>query len=249
MQHSTEEETRLKSFSRPAYFHGQLLGVHHFESEQEYFKKKLWMLNRMTHGCGVVCGLDIQVRGDLSVVVTPGLAIDGAGREIVVPCESKKIPIEPVPPNDTTQPGAHCGEEWVRIVICYCERQTDPEPVLSGGCDSNDRCANGSVREGYEIHTIEGRAPEVCVDAKIPNLIKGNCVNYRALADWVSAPCDDHCEQCIVLGNVRRPPQGGRLDSTYIDNSVRPIVFTPALLWQLILALTHESQNRRGNKN
>lgn len=252
MRHSTEEETRLKSFSRPAYFHGQLLGVHHFESEQEYIKRKLWMLNRMVSGYGVVCGLDLQVGDDdLSVVVTPGLALDRCGREIVVPCQSKKIPIEPMPAPDPAapQPAGPCADDWVRVVICYCERQADPEPVLAGGCDSNDRCANGSIREGYEIHTLDGKAPEPCVDSNIPNLVKGNSVNYRALADWVSAPCDECHDPCIVLGNVRRPAVGGHVEAAHIDNSVRPIVFTPALLWQLVLALSHDSQNRRGGKN
>src|SRR5262245_1164242 len=94
------EGAGVTSFSRPRYFYGQLLDVRHFESEQEYFKRKLWMLNRMVSGCGVVCGLDVEPGDDHhSVVVTAGLALDKCGREIVVPHRSKAIPIESVPPD------------------------------------------------------------------------------------------------------------------------------------------------------
>src|SRR4029453_1272983 len=151
----------VMSFSRPRYFYGQLLDVRHFESEQEYFKRKLWMLNRMVSGYGVVCGLDVQVGDDdHSVVVMPGLALDKFGREIVVPHRSKKVPIESRPPKDPEKTekkeqykdeGGHCDDDWVHLVICYQECRTDPEPVLSGGCDEGDRCSPGAVREGYDL--------------------------------------------------------------------------------------------------
>src|SRR3954465_8165123 len=102
---TTDESAELRGFSRPGYFHGQLLDVRHFESEQEYFKRKLWMLNRMVSGYGVVCGLDVRVGDDdHSVGVQAGLALDKCGREIVVPCQSKKIPIEPVPVEEEGTP-------------------------------------------------------------------------------------------------------------------------------------------------
>jgi hypothetical protein len=251
MYHSTDEETCLKSFSRPRYFYGQLLDVRHFEAEQEYFKRKLWMLNRMVSGFGVVCGLDVQVGSDgLSVVVTPGLAIDKHGREIVVPCQSKETKIDPLPATDSAQPEPeHCGGEWAHLVVCYCESKADPEPVLAGGCDTNERCSPGTVREGYELRVRDGKAPPVSVDCQIPHLIKGNAVNYRALVDWVSAPCDDCEDPCITLGNIRRPQGGGTLDANDIDISVRPVVFSLDLLWELVLALTHEAQSRRTGKS
>lgn len=251
MPYSTDEETCLKSFSRPRYFYGQLLDVRHFEAEQEYFKRKLWMLTRMVSGFGVVCGLDVQVGGDdFSVVVTPGLALDKHGREIVVPCRSKKVKVDPMPAPDPAKPEPeHCGSEWAHLAICYCESQADPEPVLAGGCDSNERCSPGAVREAYDLRVRDGKAPEVSVDCQIPQLIKGNSVNYRALVEWVSAPCDDCEDPCITLGNIRRPQAGGRLDATDIDISVRPVVFSLDLLWELVLALTHETQSRRTGKN
>ncbi|MEZ5351533.1 MAG: hypothetical protein R2762_02770 [Bryobacteraceae bacterium] len=240
----------LKSFSRPRYFYGQLLDVRHFESEQDYFKRKIWMLNRMVSGYGVVCGLDVQVGADdHSVIVKPGLALDKCGREIVVHCDSNAVTIEPMPADndgDKKEQARHCEDEWVHLAICYEECKTSPEPVMAGGCDSSERCSPGAIREGYELRVIPGKAPEISVDCDIPNLIKGNSVNYRALADWVSAPCESESETCITLANIRR---GATVELSDIDISARPIVYSLDLLWQLVVALTHETQSRRSGKN
>jgi hypothetical protein len=267
----TEGCAAVNSFSRPRYFYGQLLDVRHFESEQEYFKRKLWMLNRMVSGYGVVCGLDVQVaEGDRGVVVMPGLALDKCGREIVVPCRSKTVVIDPVPPKE---PGPQYGDkkdsykeppykesgykdnddyredDWVHLVICFREQRTDPEPVLAGGCDDTDRCAPGAVREGYELRLVPGRAPDISVDPSIPNLIKGNSLNYRALVEWVSAPCDEHSGTCVTLANIRRPSGDNSVELSDIDISVRPLVYSLDLLWELFLSLTHDTQSRRTGKH
>jgi hypothetical protein len=80
-------ETLLRTLQAPRrnrYFYGKRMDVQHFQMEQDYGKLKLWLLNRMTFGKGVVCGLDVSVDGTL-ICVEPGFAIDGLGREIVVP--------------------------------------------------------------------------------------------------------------------------------------------------------------------
>jgi hypothetical protein len=260
MNYTTDEATGVKSFTRPRYFYGQLLDVRHFESEQEYFRRKLSLLNQMVSGYGVVCGLDVKPGpDDHSVVVEPGLALDKWGREIVAPCQSKKVPIESMPPSDATKPsGEHhyeesdegCGpDNWVHLVICYCERKTDPEPVFSGGCEPQDSCSHGAVREMYELKLVPGRAQPISVDCVIPGLIKGNNVNYRALCHWVSEPCDQFDDPCITLANIRRPPADGVVDENDIDICVRPIVFSLDLLWELVLDLTHETYSRRTAKS
>lgn len=246
----------VRSFTRPRYFHGQLLDVRHFESEQAYFKRKQWMLNRLISGFGVVCGLDVQVgEDDHSVVVMPGVAIDRRGREIVVPSRSKKIPIEPKPPqegeggrNGRSDDGC-CDDDWVHLVICYDECKTDPEPVLSGGCEGPQRCSAGAIREGYALHLEPGKARDIPVDPSIPNLIKGNNVNYRALAEWVSMPCDRCGDACIALANIRLPTGEATVELSHIDIAVRPIVYSLDVLWELVLSLAHETQNRRAGKN
>ena len=262
MQDDTVECDALRSFSRPRYFHGQLLDVRHFESEQAYFKRKHWMINRLVSGFGVVCGLDVQVGPDeQGVVVLAGLALDKLGREIVVPARSKPLAIPSRPPQDPPAAGKNgngpsarngeecCDDDWVHLVLCYAECRTDPEPVLAGGCDTTTRCSPGAIREGYSLSLEAGKAPDTPVDSVIPGLIKGNSVNYRALVDWVSAPCDcDDAPGCITLANIHLPAAGRTLELADIDISARPIVYGLDVLWELLLALSHETPARRGGK-
>ena len=267
MQDESVECDALRSLSRPRYFHGQLLDVRHFESEQAYFIRKERLLNRLVLGFGVVCGLDVQLGpDDQSVVVMPGLALDKQGREIVVPVASKPLAVpsrpapDPQPPGDSTAAARNggrssreeeggCEDDWVHLVVCYEECRTDPEPVLGGGCDTTSRCSPGAIREGYSLSLQPGRAPDIPVDSVVAGLVKGNSVNYRALAEWVSLPCDcDPCPGCITLANIRLPDAGTTLELSNIDIAVRPIVYGLDVLWELVLALSHETQARRGGK-
>ena len=83
---------------RNRYFYGKMLDVFHFELEQQYFNSKRWLLNRLVSGYGVLCGLNVQLTSDYqSVVVTPGIAIDKCGHEIVV-CQLSESLLLPSPP-------------------------------------------------------------------------------------------------------------------------------------------------------
>lgn len=268
MQNDTVECDALRSFSRPRYFYGQLLDVRHFESEQAYFKRKHWMRNRLVDGFGVICGLDVVVGADgQSVVVQPGVALDKQGREIVVPARTKALPI-PRAQDDGVLPdgverlnagtatqgtqrsaGGHCDGEWVRLVICYDECKSDPEPVMGGGCEST-RCSPGAIREGYSLALLPGQAEPIATDSGIERVIKNGNVDYYALVQWVSAPCDcDSGPGCITLANIRLPAAGEALTLSNIDIAVRPIVYSLDLLWELVLALSHDTPSRRNGKN
>src|SRR5262245_41536107 len=88
-------EDMLRPFVRNRYFYGKLLDVHHLEMEQDYVNGKRWLLNRLVTGAGVLCGLDLRVTSDhKNVRVTPGMAIDYAGREIVVPRQTEPVTLE-----------------------------------------------------------------------------------------------------------------------------------------------------------
>jgi len=260
---SSKTCTELKGFMQTRYFYGQRLDVRHFESEQKYVRGKLWMLNRLVHGFGVVCGLDVTLGDDRkSVVVQPGLALDKAGREIVVPCPSARQPIpaaEPEPdkpagtaPPSTEGPQKDCCDDhnYVTVCVCFHACESDPEPVLAGSCDSAQRCAPGAIRERYKIVIRPGKAPAIPVDTLIPDLLLGNRINYPAIARWVTEPCPCLPEDtCIPLANVRRLPSTGTIETTDIDITIRPVVYGNDLLYELILALLNgDPQNRRSGK-
>jgi hypothetical protein len=214
------------------------------------------MLNRLVHGFGVVCGLDVTLGDDRkSVVVQPGLALDKAGREIVVPCPTLKQPIppaEPEPGGTTSATEKECCDEhnYVTVFVCFHACESDPEPVLAGSCDTTQQCAPGAIRERYKVVVRPGKSPAIRVDSLIPDLLLGNRINYPAIARWVSDPCPCVPEDtCIPLANVRRLPAAGTIETTDIDITIRPVVYGNDLLYEMVLALLGgDSQNRRSGK-
>jgi hypothetical protein len=90
----TDGQGGLTTPRRNRFFHGKMMDVYHFEMETGYGISMRRTLNRLVAGYGVLCGLDV-VQGDdpCSVRVTPGAAIDGWGREIIVPTDSQSVRI------------------------------------------------------------------------------------------------------------------------------------------------------------
>jgi hypothetical protein len=252
---------QLHSFEHPRYFYGQLLGVRHFEAEQEYFKGKLAALNRMVIGSGVACGLDVRPDDTdaTKVVVTPGYAIDLWGREIVVPCRSAPVSIEPwvPPPSEQNRPAQQEGrdccdqeERTVQLVLCYRECKTGAEPSLASDCDAS-HCTHGTVREGYELSLRPGCADKIDTNPELHDPFRNKPFNYAELVYWITRTCqpclDPHADPCIVLANIVRPDPGKPVDT--IDITVRPIVYTLDLLLELVLALGSDPQARRGGRS
>jgi hypothetical protein len=72
---------------RVNYFHGKLLSADDLRDDQTYFRQRLRRLNQRLYGDGVVSGLKVSIRnsnGVARVEITPGVAIDPTGEEIVV---------------------------------------------------------------------------------------------------------------------------------------------------------------------
>ena len=106
---ATSSDTDLKTFARNRYHHGQLLTDQSFQLEQHYVKEKIWLGNRLITGYGVVCGLDVKLGDDrCSVYVTPGVAIDKWGREIIVPADTAP---QPLPRGPKGEEGGGYGEK------------------------------------------------------------------------------------------------------------------------------------------
>lgn len=74
---------------RNRYFTGKYLTARDFQGEQDFMLSRMRLHNRLLHGWGIVCGLEVMPHPDERcrdqyVVVCPGIAIDCRGREIVV---------------------------------------------------------------------------------------------------------------------------------------------------------------------
>lgn len=83
------DPSKLVRLVRPNYFDGKLMTAADFRAEQNYQRDARWLHNRMLHGYGIVAGLEVgmdeSANGATQITVAPGYALDGWGREIVLP--------------------------------------------------------------------------------------------------------------------------------------------------------------------
>lgn len=279
---------------RNRYFHGKMMDVFQFELETEYLNAKRWLLNWLVTGYGVVCGLDVRPgpEGSDAVVITPGLAIDRYGREILVDAETRPIPIpselleetgggyhpEPGYGGDEQPPGQGYGkpeqgygkggrgpgqggyghrepeeECWVHVLLCYHECLAEPALVMAGDCCHQEPCEPGVIRERYKVLFRPGKLDCPWPELVIPDVVSSDGrIDYSTLARWVSNECPRCPEDpCIPLANLRLVKEGDRhrCHPGDIDISVRPIVYSNELLFQLLLSsLIEAPRYRRENE-
>lgn len=242
---TSKTEYLVSSLQKPVrnrYFYGKHLDVHHFEVEQRYFNSKRWLLNRLVSGFGVVCGLNIVRSEDDnrdSVIVKPGLAIDKWGREIIAVKDSRPTKVAPPLPGST-----RAGEErYIYLCMEYLECDAEPVPVLSSECGTGQTCMPDEIHERYKITIHPGRAPEIGRRCHIPDLTNDETgeIDYDVMAKWVSERCPPAAEDpCIPLAQIQFGESG---TDWSIDITVRPLVYTNDLLYEMILAMTEPDKN------
>jgi len=154
-------------FTSLRFHFGMLLGVDDFETEKAYHRGRLRLHNGWLHGAGVVWGLGVsldQVRSE--VRVEPGLALDGAGRELhldAAACldpgawfdrhEDEVTPAETPPAGADVAFDAHVEARWASCL-------TRPVPALAEPCeDARVDSAYSRVYETIDLRLVPGLAP------------------------------------------------------------------------------------------
>jgi hypothetical protein len=160
----------------PRYFPRQLITSDDLTLEQEYFRNKLRMHNRMMHGWGVVCGAQVCMvprgkgNGEFEpwkVYVKPGYILGPCGDEIVIDCgrvvdlrTSGVTGVTGEPCVDAVDPWCvevfeREGPDTLFIAVRYKQEATRPVRVQPAGCGCDDtRCENSRWRDGYEIKVL-----------------------------------------------------------------------------------------------
>jgi hypothetical protein len=152
----------VAEFSRLRYFHGQPLSALDLRREQAYHLDKARLRNRLLHGWGIVCGLDLRVavKQDCrpeendptatEVIVVPGSAIDCAGNEIVVR-HPRPVYVSDLLKSDDLE-RLHKKPGTVYLTLCYAEVLADPSrPLLAHGCEPPPSCEYARTIETYQI--------------------------------------------------------------------------------------------------
>lgn len=88
-----ETQCHMIADKRNRYYTGKYMTARDFRDEQDYFLSHHRLHNRLMHGWGVLYGLQVTPHpGDCPahVVVTPGIAIDCCGRELIL---RKPLPV------------------------------------------------------------------------------------------------------------------------------------------------------------
>jgi hypothetical protein len=223
------------NFKKARYFHGMLMTERDFQDEQKYHIEKRKLVNRMLHGYGVVCGLQIKPTtptASSTITISPGLALDCNGNEIYV---NKEISLnlekirkpEPVMTakktfcNKDTESG---DEERMYIIIRYDERDTDQVPIYAPGGDCKEKvCENSRKQEGFCIDYTYVRpcdAPkppnDPCIGEKKDEDIRK--LIFEDLLNPCHEPC---CDSKVVLGSIsisESDPSGTKIENFMINN-------------------------------
>lgn len=249
---------RLGKLSEPRrnnYFYGKLLDELHFRMEQDYFNGKRWLLNRLILGEGVVCGLDVTIQ-DGKLCMTPGVAIDALGREIVVPAA---VCIDPwTVTDDCGQPTRELSkneEHEVYLCLAYKECAADFTPVLVTDCNTPEQCTPGTIVESFCLLVRETKPPTTSHEGEPPALPdRPKPELCSALINGVDSsgrredvckvlstdPCAIPSENpCVVLAGVTLKDDGtiGNEADEFDRCSHRPVVYSNAVLFDLILCL------------
>lgn len=220
---------------RNNYFYGKLMDVVQFSKEQSYVNQKRWLLNRLLFGSGVVCGLDIIVDPQASgrLRLQPGIALDAAGHEIIVP-----EPVRFNPRQLTDEKGHPVGAPLpsgaVDVCLRYVEKRADLVPVLVADCDAPGNCAASTIREGFRVIVREADPnppkPHKCELGEFP-LPAGEKL-HELLCKRIDAECPPiAADTCVMLARVTLPNG----INTFLN---RQLVYNNPLLEQLIVCLS-----------
>lgn len=130
------------------------------------------------------------------------------------------------------------GGPYKHLCICYHECPTDPSPALGGDCDSQALCTPGSIREKYCLKLCDGKLCPASTTSTLQSVISNGVLNYGMLATYVTnlQCCAPSTDCCIALANIQIPVQGSQYTQNSIDITIRPLVYTADLLYELMLA-------------
>lgn len=230
---------------RNHFFFGKMMGVAQFEQEQRYGLGQRWLINRLTLGAGILCGLEIdRVGGALKIRIKPGVAVDAIGREIVVP-----VPYD----FDPFDVSAHCGVTAApvetgsyHLCLAYHECASDPLPVQqSADCLGAPDCEHDTTVESFALSLApigaETGAPFACDQWLVPRSTGDNETSPPLMADLqaqLASMLKTGCpapprHPCVVLGTVII--SGNAVKNVEPDG--RRYVYSQAQLLDMILCL------------
>ncbi len=263
----------LKSFERNNYFYGKLMTVRDFQLQSDFHAGQLQLVNRLVHGVGVVCGLEInpaietkinvKIGNDILFTIAPGVALDCCGKEIIIP-EKYQGDIAAIKDYDA-QPKLY-------IYLKHKEEDFENVPVGGGSSCGNDSCCPNRTRETFSI-VVSKDGPTGCSEFELDkqwenegglpefqseiNSLKGE-INEILSADWreieaktlvaIKELMKNTCPECKsedgrVLLAVVTNQNGTIAVNDNETIKYRNLVLSNPLLYELINTHMHDMDN------
>jgi hypothetical protein len=191
---------QVPHLERNNYYYGKTLSARDLSAEQAYFNQKRWLINRMTLGWGIVCGLETTLHGDC-VVVERGLALDCCGRELLV-CAREGVSVSRIADALKVDPAKdHCETRWA-LCLEYVECRTEPVN-LPRSCDHEGHGQEyNRIRDGYRLvirpfdDECMGNHDESC--CPYPGLGQATSIHRALYERSRECPACRDCE-CVLL--------------------------------------------------
>ena len=189
----------LPTPTRNEYWHGKSMGVDEFVRDQQYHRTIQQTLTRLTVGCGVLCGLSVARHGAAGAAISPGAAVDGDGRLIVV---ARAITLDDLgrwicatDDRQPTLPGHY------RLCLIHHECPIAPAPVLVTDCDTRVECRPGAIEERYRLEarlTERSHCDDPCPACSQRSTGRGSC----RCGDGQRS-CASECDDCVAIAWFR----------------------------------------------
>ena len=183
-----------------------------------------------------------------------GLAIDWTGREIIVPThdEARRWTV----PDSVHQaakkfqqiPDPKSGKPKGKVISSGPCSATRTTRTRIRAVDSDPGA--GTIHEKYEVCFDPHKAPPVSCRCRVPNLFDDAAAVHAMLAKWVAQHTARARIPCITLANLTLDADDKDADcgDDPIDITVRPLVYSNDLLFEMILGLLESSDDSTSSK-
>jgi hypothetical protein len=201
MERPDATEDRLTSPERINFFKGQLLTDDDFGAEQLYFVGKDQRHNCSVHGTGVICGLGIAGNADGTVTVEPGMALDGFGREIIVPEAHRLDPMLLTDEDGGTRDPRADGT----FLLCLKYREAPDQPTPSATGFGQETVSNRTTETYRLLIRSVPSAGEASLSEERGIVVEANDEHRRKdddglLLEALVSGCSPSNDDCVVLG-------------------------------------------------
>jgi hypothetical protein len=174
------DRDQKETLRRVAYAPGMLLGLEATRAEQDYHRRRLTRHAYWLHGCGTVAGLRVILSGNdpgnpdtvvrVRLIVTPGVGVDGLGREVTVPEPfgidlGAWLTVRHKDPDawgalirDGLDPDANVL--WLKVTMRYQDGPGSVQPVMAVAANAGtDPVSPSRTRDGVLFELFPERPP------------------------------------------------------------------------------------------